>query len=723
MLKNTLIKLTILNLVIFNNLNISTMEHCDSNFLNIDKNTIPKSTDDLSEAEARPLGLWNLGNTCFINSVLQSLYNIDKVTNLLLAESNNSYYKEDSLGKSYLDFLNIYLDKQKDANGQHNAFSTSNLYDKIYSVDHYKNKRGSQQDAAEFLKTLLDHILDKDVDNRDNRHNHYGFPFQSSLQTKLTELFNMTIIREKYTKGQNKKLNNDAPELLNILPINIVSSNKNQVFNSLQECLDNYFSTETVHDFILDNKIEEIDKKASIIKLPEIFIVEYKRYEKANGNNNFNKITKGVSFPINNLDLKPYVNDNIKNESCLYNLNAIIMQSGDYNSGHYIAYVKKNNQWYCCDDIKTEEIKIKDVFAIANNRADNSDKFKNFTPYILFYERKQDFSDINIINNELIDENDENDEIDENKFYQELLSHIDDNNISKFLNQNNISIDDLIKGVKQNFINIEYIVDIIKSNINNKPKNINYEQRTSTYIDTYDATNINKDTNISIINIEDIIKSNLTNNNITEKLEIQTLAEELESQALAESLINGSRLYTVNDLEYDLKNGRNALTQIELDKYKRLVSERRILQSHGIFALTIKVSKCQMRIKEVKQDIKDYLANNQSYEEEISTTNNEQQDMMDRLSFSQNIIDLYSAEIIFSILNDNKTNQILANQGIVNGQTLRNKLLEDFNDEQLDLYLMLREYQDYQNIFSLELNSNNITLDQLKDNIRDLLGL
>ena len=80
-----------------------------------------------------------------------------------------------------------------------------------------------------------------------------------------------------------------------------------------------------------------------------------------------------VDFPMNNLDLSPYVSSPQK-ERPMYDLFAVANHEGNMNSGHYYAYTwnHASRNWYYQND---HEIKlIKNLSKIVSPEA-----------YILFY--------------------------------------------------------------------------------------------------------------------------------------------------------------------------------------------------------------------------------------------------------------------------------------------------------------------------------------------------
>lgn len=79
-----------------------------------------------------------------------------------------------------------------------------------------------------------------------------------------------------------------------------------------------------------------------------------------------------------NLKITNISKDIKNNKDEPYELMGVVAHSGTKNGGHYIAYVKRNNKIYKCDDdkINQKEKGFQDLYQT------------NFSPYILLYKRK-----------------------------------------------------------------------------------------------------------------------------------------------------------------------------------------------------------------------------------------------------------------------------------------------------------------------------------------------
>ncbi|CDW76396.1 ubiquitin carboxyl-terminal hydrolase family protein [Stylonychia lemnae] len=147
----------------------------------------------------------------------------------------------------------------------------------------------------------------------------------------------------------------------------------------LQDCLEDFSKQE-----ILDNqnkwyceqckKHQPASKKIDIWKLPSILIICLKRF-KFMGRNKYLKINDMVSFPMNNLDLSPYVSSP-QREKPMYDLFSVANHEGSMTQGHYYAYSwnHASRNWYYFND---QEIKL----------IKNLQKIQSPEAYILFYSK------------------------------------------------------------------------------------------------------------------------------------------------------------------------------------------------------------------------------------------------------------------------------------------------------------------------------------------------
>ena len=146
---------------------------------------------------------------------------------------------------------------------------------------------------------------------------------------------------------------------------------------TLQNCLAAFFSADELKG---DNmyscekckKLRNGMKYSKVLKLPEILCIHLKRFR-----HEFmfsSKISTFVSFPVEGLDMRPYLHKNCTDQITEYDLIATICHHGGAGGyGHYTAYAlnDRSMQWYEFDDQLVTEVDLQQVV--------------NCEAYVLFY--------------------------------------------------------------------------------------------------------------------------------------------------------------------------------------------------------------------------------------------------------------------------------------------------------------------------------------------------
>ena len=377
-------------------------------------------------------GLFNYGNFCYVNSVIQSLFLSPSIINGLVSSSE---HKKDIELLELLDKINTIEDLESDECKKHNMSIEKIKFLKIYfnfkqiiiklmnkneSVVEPKNFiiechkvrqdelfSGVQNDAQEFLHFLLDKINEAKgiitkLDTQFTTLNEC-----KTLEDKLIFISEKNL-QEHYTKNNYSwvveklfyqiitvmKCNNCPHHSLKCEPyrelaLEIPSNNQQQIL-SIYDCLDNFFGKELFEkgeEWICEkctNK-EANFKQYRIIDFPDTLIIFFKRYKSLDmTGTRIKKINNKIEFPfILNMNKYKLLNSDI---NCKYNLYSVINQIGTFNSGHYFTYSRNlnsetDNNWYEFND--TNVSKIADDEIISSNA------------YILFYQKQTKFCNLN----------------------------------------------------------------------------------------------------------------------------------------------------------------------------------------------------------------------------------------------------------------------------------------------------------------------------------------
>ncbi|XP_012670814.1 ubiquitin carboxyl-terminal hydrolase 33 [Clupea harengus] len=152
---------------------------------------------------------------------------------------------------------------------------------------------------------------------------------------------------------------------------------------TLQDCLAAFFARDELKG---DNmyscekckKLRNGVKFCKVQSLPEILCIHLKRFRHELMFST--KISTHVSFPLESLDLQPFLAKDCSAQTSTYDLLSVICHHGTASSGHYIAYCRNdfNNLWYEFDDQSVTEVSESCV--------------QNAEAYVLFYKKSNEES-------------------------------------------------------------------------------------------------------------------------------------------------------------------------------------------------------------------------------------------------------------------------------------------------------------------------------------------
>ena len=107
----------------------------------------------------------------------------------------------------------------------------------------------------------------------------------------------------------------------------------------------------------------------AIWSLPDILVIQLKRflYESSSfasrtGMPVAEKVTSLVHFPIEGLNMKPFVSGPCDESEAIYDLYAVSNHMGGMGGGHYSVCLNSHNgKWYEFDDTRTQLVSAQDV--------------------------------------------------------------------------------------------------------------------------------------------------------------------------------------------------------------------------------------------------------------------------------------------------------------------------------------------------------------------------
>lgn len=316
---------------------------------------------DWREVRKIGAGLVNLGNTCFMNTVIQCLTYCPPLANYLLHQDNHCA-KCKTINFCMMCELQKHMRRALDKPGD--AIKPIYIYQRLKAIaKHFQF--GQQEDAHEFLRYVVDNLWKAALANHD------GGPKldpASKETTVVNEIFG-GYHRSQVICMRCKKTSNTYDHFMDLI-LDIKNA------SSLEKALEKFVEPELLQN---DNAYKcprcnvkvEAQKRFTVHRPPNVATFQFKRFD---SNRMFGgKITKHVSYP-ERLEMRPFMSDK-QGGAVTYRLNAVLVHLGaSCNSGHYFCFVRNSNGiWYLMDDSRVHQVSLGQVL--------------NQQAYVLFYVR------------------------------------------------------------------------------------------------------------------------------------------------------------------------------------------------------------------------------------------------------------------------------------------------------------------------------------------------
>ena len=328
------------------------------------------------------LGLKNRGNTCYLNTSIQCLNNLELLSNYFLQNKHldeiDKSFDKNQIAKEYSKLIHAIWSNTVAIEPKSFHIIIQKYVEQFYGYD--------QQDSQESLSLIIDYL-------HESLKYTVNMTYTGTSQNNIDELMIKSIVN--YSKELNNKYSIIA-ELFFGQYINKITTNEDgssgkvlsttfEKFNNLSisihgttlyDCLAKSFEKELLEDKYYDENTKEyytVHREMKLMRVPKYLIIMLKRY-----NNHQKKSNNLISFPINNLNLTAYA-EGYDNLECSLRLLSIGCHRGMLNGGHYYAICRhSDNKWYKFDDETVTEHDI-------NQNKNKQILFKE--AYILIYER------------------------------------------------------------------------------------------------------------------------------------------------------------------------------------------------------------------------------------------------------------------------------------------------------------------------------------------------
>ncbi|XP_057606399.1 ubiquitin carboxyl-terminal hydrolase 2 isoform X2 [Hippopotamus amphibius kiboko] len=330
-------------------------------------------------------GLRNLGNTCFMNSILQCLSNTPELRDyclqrLYMRDLSHSSSAHTALMEEFAKLIQTIWTSSPNDVVSPSEFKTQ--------IQRYAPRfvGYNQQDAQEFLRFLLDGLHNEvnrvTVRPKSNTENLDHLPDDE----KGRQMWRKYLEREDSRIGdlfvgqlKSSLTCTDCGYCSTVFDpfwdLSLPIAKRGYPEVTLMDCL-RLFTKEDVLDG--DEKPtccrcrarRRCVKKFSIQRFPKTLVLHLKRFSESRIRTS--KLTTFVNFPLRDLDLREFASENTNH--AVYNLYAVSNHSGTTTGGHYTAYCRSpvTGEWHTFNDSS--------VSPMSSSQVRTSDA------YLLFYE-------------------------------------------------------------------------------------------------------------------------------------------------------------------------------------------------------------------------------------------------------------------------------------------------------------------------------------------------
>lgn len=289
-----------------------------------------------SKAVTGMVGIKNQGATCYLNSLLQSLYFTDAFRRAVYQiPTDNEAVRTNSAWTLQRLFYRLQKDKS--------AVSTNEL---TASFGWDSRQIFEQQDVQELSRILMEKLEER---------------MKGTAAEKA--LPNLFVGKSKtYISCINVDFESSRIEEFWDIQLN-VRGNKN-----LHESFMDYIQVETLegdnkYDAGEPYKLQDAKKGVIFESFPPVLHLQLKRFEYDVNRDAMMKVNDRHEFP-EEFDASPYLSDDVdRSEPWTYQLHGVLVHSGDFNAGHYYSFLKptKDGSFYKFDDDRVTKTLTKEV--------------------------------------------------------------------------------------------------------------------------------------------------------------------------------------------------------------------------------------------------------------------------------------------------------------------------------------------------------------------------
>ncbi|KAB8079422.1 ubiquitin carboxyl-terminal hydrolase [Aspergillus leporis] len=337
------------------------------------------STDELyvrSNANKRPCakqgvrGLFNLGQTCYLNVILQTLLHDPILNTYFLGNGHQSHdcTTSDCIGCAVAEAFAEFNSSEK-AEG----FAALSLL--LASWRASSTLAGyQQQDAHEYYQFLVDKLHTSSDGHHENHEKGCPCFFHRTFYGKL---------RSSVTCDKCGNVTRTEDPMVD-LSLDVQVQAKKRAMGgagasstpTLSGCLESFTSPEKLLAGVYNcsgcgGSAQKATKQLRIKKLPAILCMQLKRYEHTFSVSE--KLEGKIDFPLS-INMLPYTTNpkpGLDKSKYVYDLSSAVVHKGKLDAGHYYVYCRQGNEWILFNDDQVTPVTEAEVL--------------NADAYLLFY--------------------------------------------------------------------------------------------------------------------------------------------------------------------------------------------------------------------------------------------------------------------------------------------------------------------------------------------------
>jgi len=288
-----------------------------------------------------PRSILNFGSTCYVNSIIQLILEIEPISNEILSYSGEN---KSLLALKYILFRLRYSAKS--------SIRTKNLVNNYELYEGCYIEKTVQGDAEEFFNTVLYKVQ------------------EAAVGLAGTLAINITT-----------KLICDCKEIKKIKEVCSLLHLEVKGLESIEKSIEKYLSPEKFDesnalncDMCHKKKIKQ--KEVMVDSWPNYLICALKRFK-------FNLQTGKTEKLLDDMVLR----NKLELGGSQYEIFLIVSHLGTSEYGHYITQKKIKDTWYNIDDLKITELDDFNPESISSHPKIKS-CYKDFTPYLILYKKQ-----------------------------------------------------------------------------------------------------------------------------------------------------------------------------------------------------------------------------------------------------------------------------------------------------------------------------------------------